>query len=113
MDRELFLRARRLRSGSTDAEHYLWYFLRSRSFASFKFRRQYVMGDYIVDFICIRKKLIIELDGGQHALAVAYDQKRTEFLESRGYTVLRFWNNELFIETDGVLSVILENLENR
>ncbi len=99
-----------LRKASTDAENHLWYFLRKRNFNGFKFRRQYVIDRYIVDFICIRRKLIIELDGGQHAEAIAYDELRTAFLKARGYTVLRFWNNEVFTETETVLNVILDAL---
>src|SRR5277367_6490243 len=102
------LRARALRKNSTDAENHLWYFLRSRHFQGFKFRRQYVIEHYIVDFICIKKKLIIEIDGGQHTQALEYDTKRTAFLEAKGYTVLRFWNNDIFSNIDEVLTVILD-----
>ncbi len=103
-------RARALRKNSTDVENHLWYFLRSRNFNGYKFRRQYVIEPYIVDFICIRKKLIIELDGGQHEQAMNYDERRTRFLKARGYTILRFWNNEVLTETEGVLEVILDAL---
>ncbi len=110
MEQIMQARARMLRKNSTDAENKLWYFLRNRNFNKLKFRRQYVIGQYIVDFICIRRKLIIELDGGQHAQNSCYDERRTAFLESKGYTVLRFWNNEVFIEIEGVLSTILDKL---
>ena len=83
----LIARARALRKDSTHAENYLWYLLRSRRLSKYKFRRQYVINPYIVDFICLHKKLIIELDGGQHAEAQYYDDKRTTFLELKGYKV--------------------------
>jgi very-short-patch-repair endonuclease len=73
-------RARHLRKVSTDAENHLWYHIRGRRFGSYKFKRQRPMGNYIVDFICLWKKLIIELDGGQHAETQLYDEKRTAFL---------------------------------
>ena len=101
MEQTMQARARILRKKSTEAENYLWYFLRKRNFNGFKFRRQYVIGHYIVDFICIRKKLIIELDGGQHSQAICYDERRTTFLESKGYIVLRFWNNEIILKLMG------------
>ena len=103
-------RARDLRSRSTDAEHRMWYFVRSRRLKGYKFVRQYIVGPYIVDFICREKKLIIELDGSQHADAVIYDQERTYYLESQGYRVLRFWNNEVLNNINGVLEMILESL---
>lgn len=111
MNKNMRQRARDLRKKSTDAENYLWYFLRSRRFCEFKFRRQYVIDNYIVDFVCIKKQLIIELDGGQHAEALNYDAKRTAFLEAKGYVVLRFWNNEIFTETEGVINTIFNVLQ--
>jgi very-short-patch-repair endonuclease len=111
MEQILQARARILRKNSTEAENQLWYFLRKRNFNNFKFRRQYVIDQYIVDFICIRKKLIIELDGGQHATDICYDERRTALLKSKGYTVLRFWNNEVFTEIEGVLGTILDKLK--
>jgi very-short-patch-repair endonuclease len=103
-------RARKLRKNSTDVENYVWYFLRNRRFSEYKFRRQYKIPPYIADFICLSKRLIIELDGGQHDEGKAYDEQRTSFLEARGYKVLRFWNNEVFENTEGVISAILAEL---
>lgn len=104
-------RARYLRKTSTDTEKHLWYHIRGRRLGQYKFKRQVPIGNYIVDFVCSWKKLIVELDGGQHAETVHYDQKRTTFLESQGYKVLRFWNNEVLTETENVLDVILHELE--
>ena len=102
--------ARNLRKSSTDAERVLWFNLRNRRLGGYKFRRQYKIGPFIVDFACIEKKLIIEVDGGQHAEIIVKDIKRIEFLHKQGYTVLRFWNNEVFKETESVLEVILSRL---
>ena len=101
--------ARLLRKNSTIAERKLWYRLRSRNFMNLKFRRQDPVGEFIVDFICYEKKLIIELDGGQHNENEAKDIKRTKKLETAGYKVLRFWNNEVMKNIDGVLIIIKEN----
>ena len=76
-----------------------------------RFRRQRPMGQYIVDFVCLEAKLILEVDGGQHAEQLAYDSKRTAFLESLGYRVLWFWNNDVLQNVDGVVTVILAALE--
>lgn len=103
-------RSRILRKNATDAERHLWYELKNRQLAKFKFRRQYVIGQYIVDFICLDKKLIIELDGGQHCDQFKYDQKRDLFLQDNGYRILRFWNNAIFNEKEAVLEVILNAL---
>ena len=100
-------RARKLRQNATDAETLLWRHLRDRRLAGFKFRRQHVIGHYIVDFVCPSEKLIVELDGGQHAERVAYDERRTGYLESNGFRVVRFWNNDLLRDVDSVLVVIL------
>ena len=98
--------AKSLRSNMTEAEQKLWYYLRAGRFMGIKFKRQKPLGRYIVDFICLEEKLIIELDGGQHAEKVTYDHQRDSWLRSQGYTVLRFWNNELFNETESVLEKI-------
>ncbi len=79
--------------------------------AGFKFRRQHPIGHYIVDFICFEKKLIIEVDGGQHADNILYDEARTKYLEEKNFTVLRFWNNEVTLNTTEVLNIILNRLE--
>ena len=102
--------ARQLRVTSTDAEFRLWQRLRNRALGGFKFRRQFPVGPYIADFICIERKLIVELDGGQHADNPA-DERRTRFLELRGYRVIRFWNPDVLSNTDGVLEMILIELE--
>src|SRR5271166_4803079 len=95
--------ARSLRRGMTDAERHLWKHLRLRSIDGFKFRRQHDIGPYIVDFACVRAKLVVEIDGGQHADAVTYDVALTAFLSCQGFRVLRFWNNEVLENIDGVL----------
>ena len=98
--------ARTLRKKMTDAERVLWRHLRNRQLGGWKFRRQHPIGPFIVDFVCIEKKLIIELDGGQHAKTVESDAKRTQFLEQQGYRVMRFWNNEIFQNFYGVCDTI-------
>jgi very-short-patch-repair endonuclease len=104
-------RARSLRKNRTDAENRMWYYLRNRRLGGFKFVREYVIGNYIADFVCREKKLIIEVDGGQHMTAVAYDQQRTKDLEALGYKVVRVWNNEVFNNIQGVMEHILSLLE--
>ena len=105
-------RARRLRKRQTDAERRLWSRLRNHLLAGYKFRRQQVMGVYIVDFVCLEPKLIIELDGGQHATQIEYDAKRSSYLNSLGFKMLRFWNNDVLRNTDSVLEFIrLELIE--
>jgi very-short-patch-repair endonuclease len=103
------LRARQLRRSSTDAEKRLWRALRSK-LPQFKWRRQMPVGPYFADFACFAEKLIIELDGGQHATAADYDAERTRFLETQGYRALRFWNNDVLSNTDGVLECIARTL---
>ena len=98
--------AKALRSNQTDAEQRLWYHLRAHRFLGLKFKRQKLIGRYIVDFVCMERRLIIELDGGQHAEQVGYDQQRDAWLRSQGYTVLRFWNNEVMQQLEGVLERI-------
>ena len=98
--------ARQLRKSMTDAERWLWYELKAKRFDDKKFRRQAPIGDYIVDFVCHEAKLIIELDGGQHALLIDEDNARTAWLNSRGFRVLRFWNYQVFEESDEVLGTI-------
>ena len=94
-------RARALRNQPTLAEQHLWQYLRGKQMHGIKFRRQQTIGGYIVDFISMEKKLIIELDGGQHAEQADYDAARTAYLESEGYRVLRFWNNQVLQQTLG------------
>jgi len=103
-------RARRLRRYQSDAERKIWFNLRDRRLASWKFSRQKPIGPYIVDFVCREASLIVEIDGGQHADRVARDEARTAYLESLGYRVIRFWNNEVLSNTDAVMEPILHEL---
>ncbi len=103
-------RARELRREMTDAERLLWSRLRRRQMFGDKFRRQQPLGPYIVDFVCLDKRLIVELDGGQHAEQQEYDAERTRWLEEQGFRVLRFWNNQVFDEPESVLRVIADEL---
>lgn len=99
-----------LRRHQTSDETRLWYLLRAKRFYGYKFKRQMPIGPYIVDFACFRGRLIVELDGGQHADDVGYDDKRTKYLNARGWRVIRFWNNELRMNEEAVLMHILEHL---
>ncbi|MCL5668621.1 MAG: endonuclease domain-containing protein [Gammaproteobacteria bacterium] len=98
--------AKALRSNQTEAEQRLWCYLRAHRFMGLKFKRQKPIGRYIVDFVCLEQRLIIELDGGQHIEQSARDQRRDAWLRSQGYTVLRFWNNDVMQELEGVLEQI-------
>ena len=98
--------ARKLRKNPTDAEKLLWARLRGGQLDGVRFRRQAPMGSYVVDFFCPSARLIIELDGGQHAERTAPDARRTEWLEGQGYRVIRFWNNEVLGNIEGVLETI-------
>ncbi len=104
---------RQLRNAPTDAERFLWQRLRSRQIDDAKFRRQHPFENYILDFACLERKVVIELDGGQHAETVSYDAARTRQLEKAGFVVLRFWNHEVFENMDGVLEVIRTTLRTR
>jgi very-short-patch-repair endonuclease len=90
----------------TDAETRLWHALRGKQMEGQKFRRQQTLGAYIVDFVSLDAKLIVELDGGQHAEATDYDAKRDAWLTSEGFRVLRFWNNDVMENLEGVLMTI-------
>ena len=100
--------ARRMRHEPTKSERLLWKKLRGRQLGGCKFRRQHPIAPYIVDFYCAQTKLIIELDGDIHAYQEAYDAERTAYLKTQGYLVIRFWNNQVFQEMDGVLNAILD-----
>ncbi|MCC7037375.1 MAG: endonuclease domain-containing protein [Alphaproteobacteria bacterium] len=95
-------KARKLRHNQTDCEKTIWNLFKDRRFENYKFRRQHPIGSYIVDFACPAVKLVIEIDGGQHCDNKA-DKVRTEYLQSRGYEVLRFWNNDVMTNIDGVI----------
>jgi very-short-patch-repair endonuclease len=101
-------RAKQLRSNQTDTERKLWARLRNRCLAGFKFKRQHPVGKYIVDFVCLETRLIVEVDGGQHS--EQRDRHRSAFLHRSGYRVIRFWDNEVLQQTDSVLAVILSEL---
>ena len=119
MENKLFLnddsvlqtRAKKLRQNMSEAETRLWHHLRAGRLNGYKFRRQQPMGNYIVDFVCVTPKLIIEADGGQHAEQAKYDQARSLYLNDLGFTVLRFWNDEILRQTDEVLAEILRVLQ--
>ena len=98
--------ARQLRKNTTDAERKLWSHLRAKQLNDLKFRRQQPIGRYIVDFVCFEKRLVIELDGGQHSKLENKDLKRTQWLQESGYQVIRFWNNQVLQNIDGVLTRI-------
>ena len=106
-------RARRLRNDATDSERHLWRHLRNRQLGGFRFRRQVPLQGFVADFACFEAKLVIELDGGQHAESVAYDEHRDRLLEADGYRVIRFWDNQVLQETQAVLEVILRELKSR
>jgi len=103
-------RARTLRARMTDAERALWAKLRMRQLGGHKFRRQVPFDRYILDFVCLERRLVVEVDGGQHADS-ASDEIRTAHLESEGFRVVRFWNAEVLREMDLVLNRILSALE--
>jgi very-short-patch-repair endonuclease len=105
-------KASRLRQNSTDAERRMWSALRDRRLLRYKFRRQHPIGDFIVDFACTKHALVIEVDGGQHADNAA-DTRRTARLESQGWMVVRFWNNEVLNNIEGVIETILRILQQK
>lgn len=107
---QLTKNARQLRKNQSEAEKLLWSKLRNRQVSNLKFQRQFQIESYIVDFVCREHRLIVELDGGQHneELAKVYDNKRTETLKQLGYNVIRFWNNDVMSNIDGVLEAIIK-----
>lgn len=103
--------ARKLRKQLTPEEHILWYHLRSKRFSGYKFRRQFPIDKYIADFICLAKRLIIEVDGGQHNQN-ANDTVRDKYLHDQGFFILRFWNNDINQNLESVLQKIYNELIN-
>ena len=103
-------KSRELRSNSTDAERLLWLQLRRRQLAGFRFRRQHPIGDFIADFVCLERRLVVEVDGGQHQTNEAYDTRRSEQMGKSGFKVVRFWNNQVFQELEAVKETILKEL---
>ena len=101
--------ARKLRRGQTEAEQVVWGKLRNRVLLDARFRRQEPLGPYVADFVCLEKKLVVEVDGAQHT--EESDAKRTRWLQDNGFRVVRFWDNEVFSNMDGVLERIIEELE--
>jgi very-short-patch-repair endonuclease len=99
-------RAGELRREPTPAERKLWAYLRRNKLNGVNFRRQHAIGNFITDFVSIKMKLVIELDGSQHLEQEEYDIERTKYLESQGYKVVRFWNNDVMNDIDGVLCTI-------
>lgn len=105
--------ARKLRRNSNQAEAILWRRLRARQLDGIKFRRQQPIGNYIVDFVSYEKRIVIELDGGQHAIARCKDNDRDRWLADEGFIIMRFWNNDVFENLDGVLAVIRQRCLSR
>ena len=103
--------ARHLRKNATDAERKLWQHLRNRQMSGCKFRRQVPIGNYIVDFVCLEKRLIIELDGGQHAMQEDHDHIRSLWLRAQGFRVIRFWNHDVLKAVEAVREVIVRHLD--
>lgn len=103
--------ARMLRKGSTNAEKILWQHLRGRQLEGYKFRRQQPVGPYIVDFVNFEERVVIELDGGQHAINKDSDKNRDAWLKGEGFKVLRFWNNDIFENLEGILEVVRKRLQ--
>lgn len=107
---ELSRFSRTNRKQQTDAEKVLWHHLRNRQLAGLKFRRQYPVDKFILDFYCIEKKIAIELDGSQHIENQVSDEKRSKVLKTYGINVLRYWDNEVLLDVKGVLSHILKSV---
>ncbi len=103
-------RARQLRD-ATNAEQALWRHMRDRQLGGHRFRRQQPLGQYIVDFVCLDRRLIVEVDGGHHVEQVGRDEQRTAWLDSQGFRVLRFWNNQVLTEIEGITQAIMIALE--
>ena len=106
-------KARQLRRNQTDAEKRLWQLLRNRQLSGYKFRRQHPIGPYIADFVCLESMVIVELDGGQHMDQQAYDERRSAYLSRHGFCVVRFWNNDVLKNLEGVIHSLTLTLSQR
>ena len=106
-------RAQTLRGNPTEAEKALWHHLRRRQLDGYRFRRQQPIGPFVADFFCPETRLVVEVDGGQHAVRANEDSERTAWLESRGYRVVRYWNNEVLGNIEGVLGDLRLRLADR
>jgi very-short-patch-repair endonuclease len=106
---DLVILSRNLRKRQTDAENLIWRHLRRNRVEGLSFRRQHPIGRYIVDFVCLEKRLILEIDGGQHAIEKDKDEQRTNWLMAEGYRILRFWNSDVLTNLEGVLETIRLN----
>ncbi|MHB8069444.1 MAG: endonuclease domain-containing protein [Desulfobaccales bacterium] len=104
--------SRNLRKNQTDAESLLWRHLRGKQLEGLRFRRQHPLGRYIVDFVCLEKRLVLEVDGGQHGMEeeTIKDNEREQWLRTEGYQVLRFWNNDVLTNLEGVMDMIRANI---
>lgn len=111
MDEILKYRAAKMRRNLTRAEAGLWRILRNRKLSRYKFRRQYIIEPYIVDFVCLHKKCIIELDGESHKYQKAYDIRRTLYLNKQGFKVIRFTNTQLFSNYEKVIESIIQIMQ--
>jgi 2-methylaconitate isomerase len=109
--KQSIVKARKLRKNSTNAERFLWQHLRLRQINGDRFRRQRPVGPYILDFVCLEKRLAIEVDGGQHNDASSRDWQRDEWLRRQGFVVLRFWNHDVLTQIDAVKEVIWNALK--
>ncbi|MCJ7596571.1 MAG: DUF559 domain-containing protein [Desulfobacterales bacterium] len=99
-----------LRKRLTDAEKVLWKHLRAKQLQGLKFRRQEPVGKYVVDFVCYQKRIVVEVDGGQHSKESSKDEERDRWFRKQGFKVLRFWNNDVLTNTNGVLEMIIKNI---
>ena len=110
MSNDTTIIAKSLRKRLTNTECILWKHLRAKQIEGLKFRRQEPIGKYIVDFVCHEKRIVIEVDGSQHSIDKAIDKERDEWLKEHGYEVMRFWNNEVLENIEGVLEMIRDSL---
>ena len=107
----LLIHAKRMRYAPTEADSTLWRQLRAGRLADYKFKRQQPVGNFIVDFVCFEQKLVVEVDGGQHADMQEWDEARTKWLQAQGFRVMRFWNHDVLQRRELVLEEILRRLK--